>query len=145
MYLQPLGEPVVLPEEYGVHGGQPGLLADPRVAAVEAEARVRLALLVLGRHREEVLPAAVRRERAVQAAVDVLAELVGVAHVVAVHHGRVDESSVLIHLLPWSCQLRKWTSSHDRRWRYRVRRQLSDLGFVHSLLRCSSGQEEMEM
>ena len=105
--LQPLDQPVVLPEKYGVHGGQPGLLADPRVAAVEAEPRVRLALLVLPRHREQVLPAAVGRECPVQSAVHVFAELVGVADVVAVHHGRVDESGVLVHLLPWSCQSRK--------------------------------------
>ena len=97
--LQPLDQPVVLPEKYGVHGGQPGLLADPRVAAVEAEPRVRLALLVLPRHREQMLPAAVGRECPVQSAVHVFAELVGVADVVAVHHGRVDVARVLVQLL----------------------------------------------
>ena len=90
----------MLPEKYGVHGCQPGLLADPRVAAVEAKPRVRLAFLILPGHRQQMLPPAVGRERPVQPTVHVLTKLVGVADVVAVHHGRVDESSVLVQLLP---------------------------------------------
>ena len=94
--LQPLGQPVVFPEKYGVHGGQPRLFADPRVAAVEAKSRVRLAFLVLPRHRQQMLPAAAGGERPVQPTVHVLAKLVGVADVVAVHHGRIDKGSVLV-------------------------------------------------
>jgi hypothetical protein len=98
-YLKPLDQPVVFSEKDCVHGSQPRLLADPRISTVEAESRMRLTLVVLVGLGQEVLSSSVRGKGAVQAAINVFAQLVCVADVVAVDHARVDEPGVLVYLL----------------------------------------------
>ena len=98
--LEPGHDPVVLPQVDGVHRRQGRLLAGAVVPGNEAVAGLRLALLARLRRRHQILAAAVRRQRDVETAAGELAELVGVADVLAVDLARVQERRVLVQLLP---------------------------------------------
>ena len=84
--------------ERGVHGCEERLLAVPRVAGLEAEARLGLALRVLRRQRQE-LSAAVKLLRRVESAAVELAQLSHLAEVGPVDVGGVGEGGDLVHLL----------------------------------------------
>lgn len=86
-------------QEYCVHGGQAWLLTDSGIPAVEAESRGRLALFIFVCLGKEVLAATVDGKGCVEEAVGVGPQSDGIADVVTVHLGGVNEGSVLIELL----------------------------------------------
>ena len=83
-HFKPGSNPVVFSKEDCVHGRQRGLLAGARVSSLEAESGLCLALVVVVSLGQQVLTARRVRQRRVQAAVDALAEVGGVALVVPV-------------------------------------------------------------